>query len=306
MEKFIGVDIGGTNVKIGLVDMKGTLLEVEKHPTIELLNTGDFMKAFAEKLKIHLTANSEVKKVGIGVPGLVSKNGKSLVELANVPVLNGIDMVPYLENEFPNIKFFLDNDANAAALGEYYFSQEEIPESYIFITLGTGVGGGCVIDKKIFRGGGGNAMEIGHLLTHSGRTVESHIGKKGLVSYARKEIAKGKKSKLDNVDELDAKAIVKAAKKGDRVALKTLDMLGRILGECIVSSVRTLDVHTILIGGGVAKAYDLFNESMMDTIELWLPDYYLSDLTIKLATLGNDAGMIGAASLCFMDETETP
>ncbi len=306
MEKFIGIDIGGTNVKIGLVDMKGTLLEVEKYPTAELLGTGDFMKAFADILTIHLTAHSDVKKVGMGVPGLVSKDGKSLIELANVPVLNGISMVPYLEKVFPTIRFFLDNDANAAALGEYYFSQEDVPESYIFITLGTGVGGGCVIDKKIFRGANGNAMEIGHILTHSGKTVETHIGKKGLVAFAKKEMGKGKKSKLEKVDEIDAKAIVKAAKKGDRVALKTLDMLGRVLGECIVSSVRTLDVHTILIGGGVAKAYDLFNESMMDTIDEWLPAYYTRDLIIKLATLGNDAGMIGAAALCFMDETEKP
>lgn len=304
MEKFIGIDIGGTNVKIGLVDMKGTLLAVEKYPTAELLATGDFMKAFSDTLKTHLATNPEVKKVGIGVPGLVSKDGKSLVELANLPVLNGISMVPYLEELFPDVKFFLDNDANAAALGEYYFSQEEVPESYIFITLGTGVGGGCVIDKKIFRGANGNAMEIGHILTHSGETVETHIGKKGLVAYTAKEIAKGKKSKLEKVDAIDAKAIVKAAKKGDRIALKTLDMMGRVLGECIVSTVRTLDVHTVLIGGGVAKAYDLFSESMMDTIEEWLPDYYTKDLTIKLATLGNDAGMIGAASLCFMDETD--
>ena len=161
-----------------------------------------------------------------------------------------------------------------------------------------------MIDKKIFRGANGNAMEIGHILTHSGKTVETHIGKKGLVAFTKKEMAKGKKSKLEKVDEIDAKAIVKAAKKGDRVALKTLDMMGRVLGECIVSTVRTLDVHTILIGGGVAKAYDLFNESMIDTIEEWLPAYYTKDLAIKLATLGNDAGMIGAAALCFMDETE--
>ena len=102
MEKFIGIDIGGTNVKIGLVDMKGTLLEVEKYPTAELLGTGDFMKAFSDILKNHLTKHPDVKKVGMGVPGLVSKDGKSLVELANVPVLNGISMVPYLEKNFPN------------------------------------------------------------------------------------------------------------------------------------------------------------------------------------------------------------
>lgn len=304
MEKFIGIDIGGTNVKIGLIDIKGTLLEVDKYPTKELLDTGDFMKAFAGVLKTHLDKHPDVKKVGMGVPGLVSKDGKSLVELANVPVLNGYPMVTYLEKEFKNIKFFLDNDANAAALGEYYFSQEAIPESYIFITLGTGVGGGCIIDKKVFRGANGNAMEIGHILTHSGRTVETHIGKKGLVAFAKKEMAKGKKSKLEKAEEIDAKAIVKAAKKGDRVALKTLDMMGTVLGECIVSCIRTLDVHTVLIGGGVAKAYDLFKDSMIDTIEEWLSSYYTKDLTIKLATLGNDAGMIGAAALCFMDEPE--
>lgn len=302
MEKFIGVDIGGTNVKFGLVDAEGNLLEKVKYPTKGLMESGDFMGAFAEIMKKHLKESPEVKRVGIGVPGTISKDGKKLRELANIPVLNNTPVVASLEKKFPNVKFYLNNDANAAALGEYYFSKEQIPESYIFITLGTGVGGGCVIDKKIFAGGSGNAMEIGHMLTHSGGTVEEHIGKKGLVSYALKQIARGKKSKLEKYDTIDAKIIVKEAKKGDKVALKTLKMMGCVLGECIVSSVRTLDIHTILIGGGVAKAYDMFEVSMYETINNYLTAYYLEDLEIKLATLGNDAGMIGAASLCFMDD----
>ena len=100
-------------------------------------------------------------------------------------------------------------------------------------------------------------------------------------------------------DSIDAKIIVKEARNGDKVALKTLKMMGSVLGECIVSSVRTLDIHTILIGGGVAKAYNMLEKSMYKTINNYLTPYYLEDFEIKLATLGNDAGMIGAASLCF-------
>lgn len=305
MQKFIGIDIGGTNVKFGLVDEKGTLLEKIKYPTKELMDTGDFMKAFCELMKNHLEQNPEVERVGIGVPGTISKDGKGLKELANIPVLNNTAVVSILEKTFPSKQFFLDNDANAAALGEYYFTEQSIPESYIFITLGTGVGGGCILNKKIFKGGNGNAMEIGHMLTHSGGTVEDHIGKKGLVAYTLDQIAKGKKSKLSEKEEIDAKAIVKAAKKGDKVALKSLSMMGQVLGECVVSTVRTLDIHTVLIGGGVAKAYDMFEDDMFKTINNYLTPYYLDDLEIKLASLGNDAGMLGAASLCMEEEHAT-
>lgn len=306
MQKFIGIDIGGTNVKFGLVDEKGTLLETTKYPTKDLMDSGDFMKGFCELMKTHLEQNPEVQKVGIGVPGTISKDGKGLKELANIPELNNTPVVSILEKTFPKVKFFLDNDANAAALGEYYFTEAVTPESYIFITLGTGVGGGCILNKKIFKGGNGNAMEIGHMLTHSGGTVEEHIGKKGLVRFTRREMAKGKKSKLSKYEEIDAKAIVKEAKKGDKVALKTLNMMGSVLGECIVSTVRALDIHTVLIGGGVAKAYDLFKDSMNETIEEYLTPYYTEDLTITLATLGNDAGMLGAASLCMEHQEELP
>ena len=303
MQKFIGVDIGGTNVKFGLVDEKGTLLDKVKYPTKDLMVTGDFMKAFCKIMKNHLNENPEVERVGIGVPGTISKDGKGLKELANIPILNNTKVIDILEKAFPSKHFYLDNDANAAALGEYYFTEAIIPESYIFITLGTGVGGGCILNKQIFKGGNGNAMEIGHILTHSGNTVEHHIGKKGLVAFTLKELSKGKKSKLNPKEEIDAKEIVKAAKKGDKIAQKTLDMMGRVLGECIVSTVRTLDIHTILIGGGVAKAYDMFKAPMYEVINDYLTPYYLEDLDIHLASLGNDAGMLGAASLCMGHKT---
>ncbi len=190
----------------------------------------------------------------------------------------------------------MDNDANAAALGELHFGLENIPDTYLFITLGTGVGGGCVINGQVFKGGDGNGLEIGHVMSSTGHTIEQNIGKAGIINMAQDYIQEGKLSTTLS-GEFDAKMVATAAHEGDELALQVYHDMGKYVGELIVSVVRVLDIKTILIGGGVSETFDYLKGNMYEVINAFLPEYYTNALDIRLATLGNNAGILGAASL---------
>lgn len=299
MQHFMGIDIGGTNVKFGVVSEKGELLKKVKFPTKEVNKDGRFIENFTLHLKELLQEHPEITKVGIGIPGTISYDRKSTVELANIPSLNGVNFVDTLLKALPKHSFFLENDANAAALGEYYFGEGDPSESYMFITLGTGVGGGAIIDKQILKGGNGNAMEIGHILSSDGKTIEQHLGKKGIIALTEKLIKKGKiKTKLES-GTFDAKKVAKAALKGDKLAMEVYKKLGSTLGEACVAGIRILDVDTILIGGGVSEVFELMKPNMYKVIHKYLSTNYTDNLKVEIASLKNEAGIVGAASLCF-------
>ncbi len=298
MEKFMGIDIGGTNIKIGIVGTNGNMEHKIKYPTVNLKKGEDFVHGFITILETEFGKHSEVQKIGIGIPGTLSKDRSKLLEITAIPVLNGVEMKKALQEKFPDKIFHLENDANAAALGEYYFAGTKIPENYIFVTLGTGVGGAAIINKDIFTGGWGNGMEIGHILSKNGKELEENIGKIGIMKRA-KRLMKNKKTVLSGIKPLDPKKILQAAIDGDKVAGKIYTELAVFLGEGLVSTMRLLDINVILIGGGLSACYDFILDTLKDTIEEGLTPYYTSELQIKKAVLGNNAGIIGAASLCF-------
>ncbi len=307
MKKYLGIDIGGTNTKFGIVSESGELLDKVKYSTHELREDGDYTTAFKKVLKEFLDLHTDLEKyVGIGVPGTITKDRKSTIDLPNIPSLSHTNFISILQQEFPEKVFLLENDANAAALGEYYFAGKSLPENFIFITLGTGIGGAAIMDKKIFKGGLGNGMEIGHMFSTSKETVEDLIGKKGIVASTKKYLEKKKdsKSELNDFVDLTAKDVVKAAKNGDKIAKKVFKKFGKVLGRCIVSSVRVLDVHHIILGGGVADTLKFIKPSMYDVIDKHLPAYYTRNMKIELAELANEAGIIGAAALGFAQDLE--
>jgi glucokinase len=301
-EHFFGIDIGGTNVKIGLVNQSGELLNKVKHRTHEVRERGDFVKAFIPILKQQFDQYPEVKKVGIGVPGTVTKDRTSTIELPNVPELDGVNLMAPLQQAFPDVVFHLENDANAAALGEYYFAPAKTPECFIFITMGTGIGGAAIIDGKIFKGGDGNGMEVGHIISSYGHSVEDEIGKKGIIKITKKYIKKGKfKTRLKKHKNLNSKEIVAAVHEGDPLAIEVFHKVGKILGEALVSVIRILDIKDVYIGGGVSDTFTYLEESMHATLDKHLTPYYTENINIRMAELGNNAGIVGAASLCFID-----
>lgn len=301
VQYFLGIDIGGTNIKIGVVDSGGKILYKKKYSVEELRKKEGFIEGFLYILAGELNQHSEIKRVGIGVPGLLSKDRRVTIEMPNLFELNGLNFLEILRKNFPGINFHIENDANTAALGEYHFSELHLPDDFIFVTLGTGVGGGVIMDGKIFKGGGGNGMEIGHMVARNGKTVEKNIGKKGMVGMAHYYIQQGRDTLLKDENEIDSKKIIKAARQGDEMALQIFKDAGVILGEALVSLIRVLDIKKILIGGGVAKTFEFFYDDIEKTLQKHLTEYYLKEIEISKAILGNNAGIIGAASLCFLD-----
>lgn len=297
MEKVLGIDVGGTNVKFGLVDSNGNMTDKIKYPTANMISQGIFIDNFIETIKTELNKHPTVKKVGLGIPGLISKDGQQVVKAPNIPDFDGTDLIPLLKSTFKGVAFAMDNDANVAAYGEFVFNKKEVGSNFMMITLGTGVGGGAVIDGKMFKGGSGNAMEIGHIFSGSGKSIEEEIGKKGIVKKAQKLSKKYPKSLLATKKNLDAKKVAQAAIKGDLAAIKVFKHVGRYLGECIVSGIRILDIHSVIIGGGVSETWSIIDGCVMEVVHEKLGPYYTKDLKIHKASLGNNAGILGAAAL---------
>lgn len=298
MEKYMGIDVGGTNVKIGIVDREGGMESKVKYPTASLRKSKDFVGGYLDILAGEFKKHPDIREVGMGIPGMISADRSTCLEIAAIPEFDGVELKKHLKDRFPDKEFYLENDAAVAALGEYYFSKNHIPESYLFVTLGTGIGSAAIINKKIFIGGDGNSMELGHILSRNGRELEENIGKVGIMKRAAQLMQK-KKTSLSDLEDLDPKGIVKEAFKGDKVAKKIFREVGEFLGEGLQATIRLLDIKTILIGGGLGAGFDLITEKLHETLEYTLTPYYTKDIVIKRAELGNDAGIIGAASLCF-------
>ncbi|UBM57384.1 ROK family protein [Marinilongibacter aquaticus] len=299
--EYLGIDIGGTNVKMGIVDAStGTISNFYSHDTGSWRKSGQFVKSLGDAIAIQLKENPEVEKCGIGVPGLITRDRQSLIEITAIPEINGVSVIPELEKRFKGKKFFLENDANAAALGEYYFGEQGVPEDYIFVTLGTGVGGAAIIDKKVFKGGGGNAMEPGHIPSKNNKVLERNIGKVELLNLSNSMRSSWTKATvLPDDGSISTTGLVAAAADGDKLALAIFDEVGTMLAEGLVTMIRILDITTILIGGGLSASFEYIMPAIKKQLDFWLTPYYTKNLNIKRATLGNDAGLLGAASLCF-------
>lgn len=300
MQKFLGIDVGGTNIKCGIVTAGGEVINQEKFSTAELRESPNFVHSFLRLVKNLLHKFPDVRYVGIGIPGTLNKDRTRTIELPNIPEFNDVNIHEQLAKAFPDHVFSLENDANAAALGQYHFSSVKMPENFIFVTLGTGVGGAAIVDRHIFKGGDGNGMEIGHIMSEGGKRLEELIGKNGIYVMANEGLKRYKsESKLFGQDRISMRLMIESAIAGDELALEVFSRVGHLLGEALVSTIRILDIKNIFVGGGISASYDFVQSSMVKTLHNNLTPYYTEPLNIKKASLGNEAGLLGAASLCF-------
>ena len=295
----LGIDIGGTTVKTGIVTSQGKILEREIFDThswdssasLFISKLGQVIKAVMEK--------HDISGIGIGLPGLLGKDRLSTITLENIPVLNYCDFVPklqkYLNTDLP---INIENDAKCAALGELYFGNDKELNSYLMVTLGTGVGGGLIIDKKIFIGVNGNATEVGHIPIRKGKTLEEYIGLEHLISYAKEKLEEPEyKDSILKTMEITPKGMFNAAQQGDKLSLHIFDFIGECLSQMFVGVMRLLDINTFVLGGGVSGAFEFIEPSIIKYLSKDIETYYMDDLKIIKASLSNDAGILGAASL---------
>jgi glucokinase len=301
--QFLGVDVGGTHLKIGLVDKQGKMLDFQKEDTTEYREHADgFGPNFVQVIGKYLEKYPQVSKVGIGLPGMISKDRMTPLEIPAIPDLNNFPLKASLKETYGSHDFFLENDAAAAAIGEFHYGKGEVSENFLFITMGTGIGSALVLDGQVFKGSRGNALEMGHMLSRGNAGLETLIGRNGILRIMANLVAAYPEKAGELVGkDLGTHLLVDTAKAGNEVSLMVFKEVAEIISEAIVSSIRILDVTDVYFGGGISAGL----EFMMPTIEYntrkFLTPYYVKDLKLKKATLENNAGTLGAAALCFMD-----
>lgn len=303
-----GVDLGGTTVKMGLFTVEGSLLEDWEIPTRKEEKGAYVIDDIAESILNKITENAlnreDIVGVGIGVPGPVTPTG---IVKGCVNIGWGDTAVEELLKDKTGFSVKAGNDANVAALGELWQGGGKGNSSLVMVTLGTGVGGGIVLGGKIITGANGAAGEIGHMSVVYDETETCNCGKKGcleqvasatgIVKEAKRFLASGNEdSSLRSIENFSAKDVFDEAKKGDAIAVKTVERLGEYLGIALGHIACVVDPDVFIIGGGVSKAGGF----LIDTIT----KYYVEKTypqckktPIKLATLGNSAGIYGAAKL---------
>lgn len=301
--QFLGVDVGGTHLKIGLVDKEGNMLDFQKEDTTQYREHADgFGPNFVKVIGKYLEKYPLVSKVGIGLPGMISKDRMTPLEIPAIPDLNNFPLKASLKESYPHHDFYLENDAAAAAIGEFHYGKGDVSANFLFITMGTGIGSALVLDGQVFKGSRGNALEMGHMLSRGNAGLETLIGRNGILRIMANLVAAYPEKAGELVGkELGTHLLVDTAKAGNEVSLMVFKEVAEIISEAIVSTIRILDVTDVYFGGGISAGL----EFMMPTIEYntrkYLTPYYVKDLKLKKATLENNAGTLGAAALCFMD-----
>lgn len=304
MYKF-GVDVGGTTVKIGLFSGDGKLEEKYEIATDKSDQGAHIIEHIAAKLEEIIAKKSygilDCMGVGIGLPGPVDRG----MILGCVNLGWGIfSIVEEFSKAFHNVPVYAGNDANIAALGEYVAGAGKGMKNMIMVTLGTGVGGGIIIDGRILEGANGGAGEIGHIPVNPQEQDTCGCGKKGcLEQYASAtgivRIAEKLRKENGNTAlpaDCTAKQVFDYAKEGDELAMQAVEELGRYLGLALASCACVLNPEGIVIGGGVSRA----GKILLDVTEKNFQTYVFKpcrNVKFSLAELGNDAGIYGAAAM---------
>jgi glucokinase len=309
-KKCIGVDVGGTSVKLGLFEVTGELLKKWEVPTNKEEQgkaiIGDIAESILQVLDQEKIPLTDVEGAGMGVPGPVMPDG--YVEVC--VNLGWRDKYPAreLSDALKGLPVKCGNDANVAALGEMWQGGGKGFTDIVMVTLGTGVGGGVIIDEKIITGKHGLGGEIGHIHVRDEETEHCNCGgvgcleqiasATGIAREARRKMAAcDTPSLMRNAgDQVTAKDVLDAAKEGDALALEVMEIVGHYLGVALASLALTVDPQMFVIGGGVSKAGQYLIEVINRHYAHYMP---ISEnrAAIGLARLGNDAGIYGAARL---------
>ncbi len=303
-----GVDIGGTTVKMGLFRTDGTLIDKWEIPTRKEDDGAhilpDVAAAIKDKIAEKAIDPSDVQGVGVGVPGPVTPEGivRKCVNLGW-----GIFNVEDTLSELTGYPVKAGNDANVAALGEMWQGAGKGAKNIVMVTLGTGVGGGVIIDGHIVAGATGAGGEIGHIPVNAQETEVCGCGKTGcLEQYAsatgvvrltkRALAASDQPSSLRELPEVTAKDTFDAAKAGDQLALDVLEQFGEILGRGLAAIACVVNPEVFVIGGGVSKAGTIITDVVS---KYYVPNTFHAcrEAQFKLAKLGNDAGMYGCVQM---------
>lgn len=305
----VGVDVGGTTVKMGLFDITGSLMD--KWEIVTRKEDGashvfpDIAASIRERTDRHGLTLADLTGVGMGIPGPVEEDGY-VGKIVNIGLYD-LNPAKELSALLDGVPVKAGNDANVAALGEAWLGGAQGYQNVVMFTLGTGVGGGIVMSGQLFSGSHGMGGELGHMTVNPAETeacncgnhgcLEQYASATGVVRVARRQLMQNTGgSVLRDIGELTAKDVFDAAKSGDAVAMAAVEELGRYLGLAMSWVALTVDPEVFIIGGGVSRAGQILLDVVRTNFE---KNIFISDkkADVVLATLGNDAGICGAAKM---------
>jgi glucokinase len=311
----IGVDLGGTKMLVGVVDSDRRVLYRETAPSIGLAQDR-LLEALGRELRAAREARPDVAAAGLGIPCTVDRErGMAIIavnlDIADLPIRD-------LLSQGLGLPIFVDNDANVAALAEHRFGAARGARNAVMLTVGTGIGGGLIIDGRLYRGSTGAGAELGHtVIDADGPRCQGNCPNRGCVealasgtAIAREGLAAAKDAPdsalgraLARGDVLDGRRVTDAALAGDQTAREVLALIGRRLGVALSSLANVFEPDVIVIGGGASRAGDLLLDPAR--AELWdraLPP--MNRTPVAAAELGADAGLIGAATMAMVELEE--
>jgi glucokinase len=306
----IACDLGGTNLRMAAIDSEGNILYRTKRDTPKADRADEIVRAMVESA---VECRENVKNIGkvlaiaIAAPATVSSEKGIILKAPNVPALDGFRIVAALENEL-NLQTILENDANAAGVGENWLGASKGFENSICVTLGTGVGGGIIINGKVLSGIDGTAGEIGHICVEpfgapcgcgSRGCVEQYSSATAIVRQTQELASQYPKSELPHKTRLTSKDVYEAGLKGDELALEVFRRQGFYLGIALGGLINVLNPEVIVIGGGAAAGWDLFMPHLQEQLEGRTYREPRLRAQLNRAQLGDDAGILGAAKLAF-------
>ena len=315
-KRAIGIDLGGTNIRIALLSSSGDIMGIHKQPTHAEREIGRILEAIASGIMIlineHQLSREDIVGVGLGAPGFLSLDAGVIHSSPNLPTVNETPVVALLER-LTGLPVYLENDANAAAVGEHWIGAGQGSRNLLCITLGTGVGSGFILHDTIWHGSNDLAGELGHttlfldgLPCNCGRKgcLEAYVSATGIVTRTRLALSGGRSSSLSHLlaqgeNQLTSVMIYEHAKKGDPLARELLEETGRYLAVSLGNVLNLLDLETIILGGQVSQAGEFLFRPTIEEVERRAIRAAYYPLKIVPAQLGDHAGIIGAAKTAF-------
>jgi glucokinase len=311
----IGIDIGGTNIRTALVDSSGAVVGIRTQPThaereiTEIM--GDIAQGIGMLMSTHTVPRETVRGIGLGAPGFLSLRAGVIHNSPNLPTAREAPVVSLVQR-LTGLPVFLENDANAAAIGEHWVGAGQGARNLLCVTLGTGVGSGFILNHAIWHGSNDLAGELGHtvlvpdgLPCTCGRKgcLEAYVSATGIVNRTASALREGRDSSLDVFNKpghpLTSQAVYEHAERGDRLARDIFEETGRYLGIALANVLNLLDLETIIIGGRVARAGDMLLQPTIHEVSKMALRAAYYPVHILQARHGDRAGVIGAAKTVF-------
>lgn len=308
----IGIDLGGTKISGALADLDGKVLSQHTMSTNasegEQAVLGRMINVIEKVMELAGKGAEDVKAIGIGSPGPLDARKGVILTTPNLPFRN-FQLVKPIADKF-NIPTYLDNDANVAAIGEYMLGAGKGTTNMVYMTVSTGIGGGAMLDGKIYRGSTSNALEIGHttVLPDGPRCncgnygcIEAIASGTAIARQAREAIEKGLETSLKNYENITSYEVFKEYQNGDKVAKDILDSSFNYLGIAVANTITSFDPEMVVIGGGVSQMGAVLFDKVQEVVNKRCFKAMSEFCKIVPAALGTDAGVMGAVALALLE-----